>query len=142
MPALWRCPQCGHRFTSKNLPHSCGSYRLADHFKGKPSLLRETFRRLVTLARACGPVTVYAQKSRIVLLHRVRFLNVVVRKNFLDAGLWLRRKADHRLLIRTESYGNLGYGLHFRFEKPSDLDGTFSRLLRESYRIHRKPPHT
>jgi hypothetical protein len=35
LTALWRCPKCGHRIASKNLWHSCGHFRLADHFKGK-----------------------------------------------------------------------------------------------------------
>ena len=80
---LWRCPKCGHRFVTKNLWHSCGRYRLADHFKGKPPALRRTFDRFVRLAKACGPVTVYAQKTRIVLQARVRFAGAVVRSGWV-----------------------------------------------------------
>src|SRR5262249_48744013 len=54
---LWRCEKCGHRFVTKNLWHSCGRYRLADHFKGRPRVLRRTFDRFAGLARDCGPVT-------------------------------------------------------------------------------------
>jgi hypothetical protein len=57
---LWRCPKCGHRFVTKNLWHSCARYRLSDHFRGKPPAIRQTFDRYVELAKACGPVTVYA----------------------------------------------------------------------------------
>jgi hypothetical protein len=32
---LWQCPKCEHRFASRNLRHSCGNYRLADHFKNR-----------------------------------------------------------------------------------------------------------
>ena len=51
MRPLWRCGKCGHRFVTKNLWHSCGRYRLADHFKGnlersvKPSIASSGSRR-------------------------------------------------------------------------------------------------
>lgn len=133
--ALWRCPKCGHRFVTKNLWHSCGRYSLASHFKGKPKILRKTFDRFVSLAKECGPVTVYAQKSRIVIQKRVRFAGAVVRSTWLDAGIWLKRKIKHPLLIRVESYGNLGYGLRFRLERPEDIDSSLAKLVREAYEI-------
>jgi hypothetical protein len=113
--------------------HSCGRFRLADHFKGKPSALRATFRRWVAAARACGPVTVYAQKTRIVLQTRVRFAGAVVRPTWLDAGLWLWRRVSHPRLHRIEDFGRLGYGVHFRLTAPSDIDRALVTLMREAY---------
>lgn len=132
-PALWRCPDCGHRFVTRNLWHSCGRYRLADHFAGKPPVLRQTFRRFVATARDCGPVTVYAQKTRIVIQARVRFAGAVVRKDWLDAGIWLRRRVEHARVCRIESFGRLGYGIHFRLTRPSDIDRELAVLVREAY---------
>ena len=132
---LWRCPKCGHRFVTSNLWHSCGRYRLAEHFKGKPLVLRETFDRYVAAARRFGPVTVYAQKTRIVLQGRVRFAGAMVRKDWLDAGMWLRRRIKHPRLVRTESSGSLGYGHHFRLCEPADIDESLVKLLGEAYAI-------
>jgi hypothetical protein len=132
---LWRCPKCGHRFVTKNLWHSCGRYSLAAHFKGKPKTLRQTFNSFVSLAKDCGPVTVYAQKSRIVIQERVRFAGVVVRSNWLEARIWLKRRIKHPLLIRTESYGNLGYGHILRLENPQDIDSSIAKFMREAYEI-------
>jgi hypothetical protein len=132
---LWRCPKCGHRFVTRNLWHSCGRYRLADHFRGKPKALRDAFDRFVALARACGPVTVYAQKTRIVIQGRVRFAGAVVRRSYLDAGLWLKRRVEHPALHRVESFGRLGYGHHFRLQQPSDIDEPLANLMREAYSI-------
>lgn len=132
---LWRCPKCGHRFVTRNLWHSCGRYRLADHFAGKPALRRATFNRFARVARDCGPVTVYAQKTRIVIQARVRFAGAVVRRTHLDAGVWLKRRVEHPLLTRTESFGSLGYGLHFRLERPADVDPAIAALMREAYLI-------
>lgn len=130
---LWRCPKCGHRFVTKNLWHSCGNYRLADHFKGKPGVLRLTFNRFVELARASRPDTVYAQKTRIVIQARVRFAGAVVHADWLEATLWLKRRAAHPCLRRVESFGRLGYGLHFCLRRPSDIDEALAELTREAY---------
>ncbi|MGH2651971.1 MAG: hypothetical protein ACRDHK_12270 [Actinomycetota bacterium] len=42
-PPLWTCPKRGNTFVSRNLYHACGRYRLADHFDGKPPIVRRTF---------------------------------------------------------------------------------------------------
>lgn len=133
----WRCPKCGHRFVTANLWHSCGRYRLADHFRGKPAVVRQTFDAFVRLARSCGPVTVYAQKTRIVIQARVRFAGGTPRADHFRASLWLKRRARHRCLCRIESFGTLGYGHTFRLESPSDVDAALGSLMREAYAIGR-----
>jgi hypothetical protein len=135
---LWRCPKCGHRFVTKNLWHSCGRFKLADHFIGKPRVLRQTFNQWVALAKSCGPVTVYAQKTRIVIQGRVRFAGAVVRANCLDATIWLKHQVTHPLLTRSESFGKLGYGHHFRLRTPQDIDESLAELMREAYLIGRQ----
>jgi len=134
-PPLWRCPRCGHKFVTRNLWHSCGRYKLADHFAGKAPALRATFDRFVALARKSGAVTVYAQKTRIVIQARVRFASAVVRKNWLDASLWLKRRVEHSRLTRSEDFGRLGFGHHFRLATPEDVDSALAQLMREAYRI-------
>lgn len=139
---LWRCPACGHSFVTRNLWHSCGRYRLADHFAGKPAERRATFRRWVAVARSCGPVTVYAQKTRIVLQVRVRFAGAVVRRSWLDAHLWLRRRVQHPRLVHTEDFGRLGFGHRFRLERPRDIDAALVALMREAYVIGEQADRT
>jgi hypothetical protein len=132
---LWKCPRCGHRFVTKNLWHSCGRVPVAAHFRGKPAARKETWEQWVAAARACGPVTAYAQKSRLVIQARVRFAGAVVRTSYLDAELWLRRRADHPRLHRVEDFGRLGYVHHFRLEEPEQIDAPLRTLMREAYRV-------
>lgn len=132
---LWKCPQCGHRFVTRHLWHSCVRVSLADHFRGKPIQRKQTWDRWLTVARECGPVTAYAQKSRIVIQARVRFAGAVVRATYLDASIWLRRRAEHPLLRRVEDFGVLGYGHHFRLEAPTDIDAPLQALMHEAYRV-------
>jgi len=139
---LWRCPKCGRRFVTKNLWHSCARHTLAEHFAGKPPILRRTFQRFASAARSCGPVTVYAQKTRIVIQARVRFAGAVVRRDWLDAGVWLKRRAHHPRLLRIESFGPAGYGLHFKLTHPDDVDEALLNLIREAYDIGRQETST
>ena len=118
-----------------NLWHSCGRHSISAHFKGKPPNLRSAFDQLVKLAREHGKVTVYAQKSRIVIQARVRFANIVVRKGWLDVSLWLKQQRQHPRLARIESYGPLGFGHHFHLAHPADLDTALAQLIQESYRV-------
>lgn len=132
---LWTCPECGHQFITANTYHSCGNYSLADHFSGKESTVREIFDRLVELVESFGPVTVYAQKTRIVFQARTRFASVITRKRWLNLQIWLKRRVDHPLLQRVEMYTYRDHGHIFRITEIEDLDQALVALLHEAYAV-------
>ena len=131
---LWTCPRCGHRFVTQNLWHSCGHYSLNDHFVNKDPLVRELFDALTKQIRRYGPVTIYAQKTRIVFQVRVRFVSVTSRKRWLDCTVWLKRRADHPLLRRLEFLPPYNYIHHFRLTEKVQID-QIEPLFHESYAI-------
>jgi Domain of unknown function (DUF5655) len=135
---LWTCPNCGHRFVTANGWHSCGRYRLADHFRGRAPAVRRVFAELAGAVRAIGPATTYAQKTRIVFQVRVRFASVVTRRNWLDLNLWLKRRARHPALRRVERLPPHDYIHTFRLTALGDLDPGLRRLLREAYATGRQ----
>jgi hypothetical protein len=98
-------------------------------------VIRQTFNRFVMLAKTCGPVTVYAQKTRIVIQGRVRFAGAVVRHEWLDASIWLKRRVKHPMIYRVESFGRLGFGVHFRLHHPNEIDPAMASFMREAYEI-------
>jgi len=57
----------------------------------------------------------------------------VVRKQWLDAGLCLKRWVRHPRLHRVEDFGRVGYGIHFRLRTPADIDRDLVALMREAY---------
>jgi hypothetical protein len=132
---LWTCPKCGHRFVTRNIWHSCGRYRLADHFEGADPVVREMFNRFRAILKECGPMTIYPQKTRITCQVRVRFANAVPRKRWLDVGLWLTRRVEHRKIRRVEEPVPRCYVHSFRFEEPADLDEGFAAILQEAYAV-------
>ena len=138
---LWTCPKCRHAFVTRNLWHSCVRIPVRSHFRGSAASLYPVYRAWAALARGCGPVTIYAQKTRIVFQARVRFAGVTVRARHIHTHLWLRRRVEHPRLVRMESFGRLGYGAHFRLERPQDIDADLASLMREAYDLARTGPH-
>jgi len=137
---LWTCPKCRHRFVTRNLSHSCVNVPLAKHFVGKDPVVRQTFNAWRQLARDCGPVTIYAQKSRIVFMVRVRFAGAMVHRTWVEGTLWLKRRVSHARVHRIMDYGSLGFGLHLKLTSPEQIDASLARLMREAYRIGCQQP--
>lgn len=132
---LWRCPKCGHRFVSANLWPSCGRYRVADHFRGRPPELKRVYLAFLRLARSFGPVHVYAQKSRIVFQRQVRFAGVIVRASYVEAGMWLTRASDHPRLLRRLAINQRDVAHYFRLERSMEVDAKLAALMAEAYAI-------
>jgi len=132
---LWTCPDCGHRFVTRNMWHSCSSYSLEHHFDGTAPHVRATFNAFLDVVRDCGDVVVIPQKTRIAIQAKVRFAGCVVRKKWLLPHLWLTRKITHPRLTRTERFGERSYGHHFRLDAPGDLDDDLRNLVSEAYRV-------
>ena len=135
MGELWTCPECGHRFVTRNMWHSCSNYPLEHHFEGSSPIVRQTFDRFVNVIESVGPVAVIPQKTRIAIQVKVRFAGCVVRKRWLLANLWLTRRVDHPTLRRTTEFGPESFGHQFRLDSPDDIDQSFQDLVRESYRV-------
>lgn len=132
---LWVCPNCGRQFVSANKWHSCGQYKIDDHFIGKDPLVRELFDHLLKTIQEFGPVTAYALKTRIVFQAETQFAAAVTRKHWLDGYLWLRRRAEHPSIWKVEMHVFRDYGHIFRLTRPEDLDEALVGLLHEAYAL-------
>jgi Domain of unknown function (DUF5655) len=132
---LWTCPKCGNTFVSRNIYHACGQYHLADHFDGKPPIVRRTFDAWLEAARACGLVRVTTQKTRIVFQVRVRFAGAIIRSRTVDAHIWLTQKASHPALLRIETLTPNAHIHRFRLARPEDIDDALRALVREAYSV-------
>jgi hypothetical protein len=115
------------------MSHSCGRHTIDEHFDGKPPEVRELFESLVREARRFGPVSVYAQKTRIVFQTRGRFVAVTPRRHYLSGHLWLKRRRSHPLVHRTEALLERDFVHNFRLTTSDELDEPFRDLLREAY---------
>lgn len=132
---LWTCPECGHRFSTAHTWHSCSTHDLEEHFAGRPPALRATFDRCLATLAEVGPVTVIAQRSRIVMMVRVRCCGAVVRTRWIDCSIALRREVTHPLLRSATWYGRRWCAHTFRLTSPDDVDPAIQEWLRESYAV-------
>jgi len=132
---LWTCPQCGHRFVTAKLWHSCSRHTLDEAFGRSTPEARAAFDRFVELVALCGPVTVIAQKTRIVLMVRVRFAGAIVLRDRVRLNFALTRTLDAPWVERIESYGDRWNAHRFIARRPADVDAIagLPALLCESY---------
>jgi hypothetical protein len=129
---LWTCPKCKHRFISANLWHSCTRYTLDERFANSTPEARAAFNRFVELVVRCGPVTVIAQKTRIVLMVRVRFAGAVVQRDRVRLNFSLTRQLDAPWVERIEVYMGGRWNAH-RFVARDRPTSTPSRACRRCY---------
>ena len=134
-PGLWTCPNCGHAFVTANIWHSCTRLTLDDAFARSTPRARAAFERFVEPVERCGPVVVIAQKTRIVLMVRVRFAGATVLKDRVRTGFALTRVLDYPRITRVESYGPRWNAHRFEAASPADVDSfaELPALLCESY---------
>jgi hypothetical protein len=133
---LWRCPACGQRFVSRNLPHSCEVVALDACFEGRPPHVRELFDAWLAAAEACGPVIVNTTRSRITFQVRMRFGGADrPRGDKLVARLVLTRPVRHRLGTRVDYIAPYYYDHRFTVREASNIDDDLRAIVRESYGV-------
>lgn len=132
---LWRCPKCGARFVTANIWHSCGKYTLKDLFaKSEPHVLR-AFKKFEKMVRACGPVTMIPQKTRVVFMVRVRYAGAYPRKNHLLCGFALPRRCEDPRFVKIQNYAPHFIGHLMRIDSEDQLDAQVQQWLKEAYAV-------
>jgi hypothetical protein len=133
---MWTCPTCGHRFVSANIWHSCTKLTLDEAFARSTPESRAAFERFVELVERCGPVEVIAQKTRIVLMGRVRFGGAVVLRDRVRLNFALTRVLDAPWISDVQTYNPRWHAHRFEARSPEDVDAIadLPELLCESYR--------
>jgi hypothetical protein len=134
---LWTCPECGHRFVGSNMAHSCVTVPLETLFARSTREARAAFNAYVALIERCGPIEVIGQKTRIVIMGRVRFAGATVLRDRVRLNVALTRRIDAPWVERIETYLNGRWNAHrFVVRSPADLDAIpdLPSLVCEGYR--------
>lgn len=130
---LWTCPDCGNRFVTKKLWHSCGRFSLEDLFASAEPQALDLARQYVRLLETVGDVEVIPQRTRLTALARVRFAGAVPRKKGFIANFALRHGVEHDRIVKVERHGPNWWTHHVRIESENDLDDQLRYWLQESY---------
>ncbi len=133
---LWTCPRCEHRFVTANIWHSCSRHSLDEAFERSTNEARAAFERYVEIVAQCGPVEVIAQKTRIVIMGRVRFAGATVLRDRVRLNIALTRRLEAPWVERIESYGARWHAHRFVARSPADVDAIVElrELVCEGYR--------
>jgi hypothetical protein len=133
---LWRCPVCGQRFVTRNMPHSCQVVPLDSFIEGAPPELRELFELFVAAVRENGDVTVNVTKSRIALQARMRFAGIDrPRKRYLVSSFLHTTPVESARLARVDYVPPYYYVHRLRLAEPADLDPELRLWLAEAYEV-------
>ncbi len=133
---LWTCTGCGRTFANRNQTHTCAPLGSVDaHFAGCAPAVRETFDAVLAAVRACGPVDVLPERTRIALHVRMSFAAFMPRRRWLDGHLVLARRIDSPRFRRVEVYSPRNVLHAFRLTGPGEVDDEFTAYLAEAYRV-------
>jgi hypothetical protein len=135
-PALWTCPACGRRFANRNQSHTCAPPGdLERHFDRCDPAVRQTFDRLLAAARACGPLVVLPEKTRIALQVRMSFAALMPRAHWLDGHVVLARRRESARFRRIDVYSRQNVVHAFRLTAPEEVDDEVRSWLAEAYAV-------
>jgi hypothetical protein len=130
---VWRCPDCGQSFVTRNMPHSCAVRDLDEHFARAAPGLRAVFDALL---EAAGPVTVNATRSRVTFQTRIRFAGIdAPRGDHLLANFVLTRPVRDPRIARVEHVPPYYYVHRVRLARPEDVDGDLRAWLAEAREV-------
>jgi hypothetical protein len=133
---LWTCPACGERFISPRLWHSCGRHSYEALFGKSEPHVRRIFERLAALARKCGPVRIYPQKTRVVFQVRIRFGGGTPRKSAFVAGFLLPRDVQSaRFTDVLDGVSRHYKACYVTLRSEKDVDAEIARWMKRAYKF-------
>jgi hypothetical protein len=105
------------------MAHSCVTVPLDALFAKSTPAARAAFDAYVALVERCGPIEVIGQKTRIVIMGRVRFAGATVLRDRVRLNIALTRRIEAPWVERIETYLNGRWNAHrFVARSPADLD--------------------
>lgn len=132
---LWRCPECGEEFTTRNQWHSCGTFELEPLFAKSEPHVFDLYNRFVEIVDACGTAKIIPQKSRVAFQVRMRFAALMPQRSALKGHLVLSERHEDPCFKRVDSL-SAGNHVHvFRLQSPDDLTELLVRRIGEAYRV-------
>ena len=132
-PALWVCPSCGRRFRHANQWHSCQVTAEADHFAGKPVILRETYDSLIAgMKKRCPDMRVDSVKTNIHFFRTHNFAGISIRSDRLNLGFQLAHLLTDPRIVHSQPLSGNRIVHRVELRRPADVDSQLLNWLTES----------
>jgi hypothetical protein len=130
---LWKCPECSREFAHARQWHSCAVTHVSDHFRGRDSVLRRAYDRLIDRVRDLGPLRVAPVKTCIHLSSRTIFAGVTVKRDALRVAFLTDTPIRHARIIHAEHLGPTRFGQSVLVRSPADVDDQLVKWLAKAY---------
>jgi hypothetical protein len=105
------------------------------HFVKKDPGVLATYRRVLDVARALGPVTEEAKKTSIHLVRRTAFAGVATRRSSLILTLISATDIRNARIEKREQTSSNRWHLEIRLAEPADVDRQLTTWLKAAYEL-------
>ena len=108
---------------------------VALHFTKSDPEVRQTYRRILETARACGPVAEESKKTSIHLVAKTAFAGVATRRTSLILTLKSAKDIRSPRIAKREQVSANRWYMEIRLTQPSDVDRQLMTWLNASYEL-------
>jgi hypothetical protein len=137
MPTQWTCPKCKRQFEKKNQAHSCVSYPLTNHFKGK-EYAKSLFEHLKKeVAKHIGPLKIESLPCCIHLVSNYTFGAVWALKDRIRIDFRVDGKIKTKKPFCVNRISANRYLYYFDLMDKSDIDQELLNWIGQSCRLHK-----
>ena len=130
----WTCPECGRQFRRTRQSHECSpAMTLDEYFATGPPHERPVFEAVLAHLATLGPVHVEPVSVGIFLKRDGSFMELRPMERWVAMSFPLRRRAQHRTIVRKVMQWHGRYYHIANVRQPEDLDDALLDLITESY---------
>jgi hypothetical protein len=130
----WTCPECGRQFRRTRQSHECSpAMTLDEYFATGPPHERPVFEALMAHLATLGPVHVEPVSVGIFIKRDGSFMELRPMEHWVAMSFPLRRRAQHRTIVRKVMQWHGRYYHIANVRQPEDLDDALLDLITESY---------
>lgn len=130
----WTCPECGRQFRRTRQSHECSpAMTLDDYFATGPPHERPVFEAVMAHVATLGPVHVEPVSVGIFIKRDGSFMELRPMERWVAMSFPLRRRAQHRTIVRKVMQWHGRYYHIANVRQPEDLDDALLDLITESY---------
>lgn len=130
----WTCPECGRQFRRTRQSHECSpAMTLDDYFATGPPHERPVFEAVMAHVATLGPVHVEPVSVGIFIKRDGSFMELRPMERWVAMSFPLRRRAQHRTIVRNVMQWHGRYYHIANVRQPEDLDDALLDLITESY---------
>ena len=130
----WTCPECGRQFRRTRQSHECApAMTLDEYFATGPPHERPVFEAVMAHLATLGPVHVEPVSVGIFIKRDGGFMELRPMERWVAMSFPLRRRAQHRTIVRKVMQYHGRYYHVANVTGPDDLDPALLDLITEAW---------